>query len=89
MSFSIEFQVSKLQKEEVKHQTAVENDKPVLAGKRNLMDDCLVQMAQSITILTQCYKIDNLINSSGMMFWGKMLCVVVIIASWHVEVIDN
>ena len=69
MSFSIEFQVTKLQ-EEVTHRTDVEQDKPVLAGKLNLMDDCLVQMAQSITILTQCYGIDNLVNGSGMMFWG-------------------
>ena len=70
MSFSIEFQVTKLQEEEVKHWTDVEKDKPALAGKLNLMDDCLVQMAQSITILTQCYGIDNLINSSGMMIRG-------------------
>ena len=88
MSFSIEFQVTKLQEEEVKHQTAVEKDKPVLAGKLNLTDDCLVQMAQSITILTQCYRIDNLFNSSGTMFWREMLCAAVI-ASWHDEVIDN
>ena len=46
-------------------------------------------MAQSITILTQCYRIDNLVNGSGMMFWGEMVCVVVIIASWHDQVIDN
>ena len=39
MSFSIEFQVTKLQEEEVKHRTDVEKDKPVLAGKLNLMDD--------------------------------------------------
>ena len=71
MSFFIEFQVTQLQEEEVKHQTAVEKDKPALAGKLNLMDDCLVQMAQSITILTQCYGIDNLVNHSGMMFGGK------------------
>ena len=45
MSFSIEFQVTKLQEEEVKHRTDVEKDKPVLAGKLNLTDDCLVQMA--------------------------------------------
>ena len=70
MSFSIEFQVTKLQEEEVTHQTDVEKDKPALAGKLNLMDDCLVQMARSITILTQCYGIDNLVNGSGMMFWG-------------------
>ena len=44
MSFSIEFQVTKLQ-EEVTHQTDVEKDKPVLADKLNLSDDCLVQMA--------------------------------------------
>ena len=44
MSFSIEFQVTKLQ-EEVKHRTDVEKDKPALAGKLNLTDDCLVQMA--------------------------------------------
>ena len=54
MSFSIEFQVTKLQEEEVTHRTDVEKDKLVLAGKLNLTDDCLVQMAQSITILTQC-----------------------------------
>ena len=42
MSFSIEFQVTKLQEEEVTHQTDVEKDKPALAGKLNLMDDCLV-----------------------------------------------
>ena len=92
MSFSIEFQVTKLQEEEVKYQTAVEKDKLVLAGKLNLTDDCLVQMARSITILTQCYRIDNLVNSSGMMFWkggGEMLCAAVIIASWHDKVIDN
>ena len=89
MSFSIEFQVTKLQEEEVKHQTAIEKDKPALAGELNLMDDCLVQMARSITILTQCYRIDNFINGSGTMFWGEMLCAVVIIASWHDEVIDN
>ena len=71
MSFSIEFQVTKLQEEEeVTHQTDVEKDKPVLAGKLNLTDDCLVQMARRITILTQCYRIDNLVNSSGTMFWG-------------------
>ena len=52
MSFSIEFQVTKLQEEEVKHRTDVEKDKPELAGKLNLTDDCLVQMARSITILT-------------------------------------
>ena len=69
MSFSIEFQVTKLQ-EEVTLRTDVEKDKPVLAGKLNLTDDCLVQMAQSITILTQCYRIDNLVNGSGMMLWG-------------------
>ena len=45
MSFSIEFQVTKLQEEEVKHRTDVEKDKPELAGKLNLMDDCLVQMS--------------------------------------------
>ena len=45
MSFSIEFQVTKLQEEEVKHRTAVEKDKSALAGKLNLRDDCLVQMA--------------------------------------------
>ena len=89
MSFSIEFQVTKLQEEEVTHRTDVEKDKPALASKLNLMDDCLVQMAQSITILTQCYRIDNLIHGSGMMFWGEMVCAVVIIASWHDEVIDN
>ena len=89
MSFSIEFQVTKLQEEEVKHRTDVEKDKPELAGKLNLMDDCLVQMAQSITILTQCYRIDNLVNGTGTMFWGEMLCVVVIIVSWHDQVIDN
>ena len=89
MSFSIEFQVTKLQEEEVKHRTDVEKDKPALAGKLNLTDDCLVQMAQSITILTQCYRIDNLVNGSGMMFWAEMLCVVVIITSWHDQVIDN
>ena len=55
MSFSIEFQVTKLQEEEVKHRTDVEKYKPVLAGELNLTDDCLVQMAQSIIILTQCY----------------------------------
>ena len=89
MSFSIEFQVTKLQEEEVKHQTDFEKDKLELAGKLNLMDDCLVQMAQSITILTQCYRIDNLVNGSGTMFWGEMVCAVVIIASWHDQVIDN
>ena len=89
MSFSIEFQVTNLQEGEVEHRTAIEKDKPALAGKLNLTDDCLVQMAQSITILTQCYRIDNLVNSSGTMFWGEMLCAVVIIASWHDEVIDN
>ena len=89
MSFSIEFQVTKLQEEEVTHQTDVEKDKSVLAGKLNLTDDCLVQMARSITILTQCYGIDNLINGSGMMFRGKMVCAAVIIASWHDQVIDN
>ena len=57
MSFSIEFQVTKLQEGEVEHRTAVEKDKPALAGKLNLTDDCLVQMARSITILTQCYKL--------------------------------
>ena len=88
MSFSIEFQVTKLQ-EEVTHQTDVEKDKSVLAGKLNLTDDCLVQMAQSITILTQCYGIDNLVNGSGTMFWGEMVYVAVIIASWHDQVIDN
>ena len=88
MSFSIEFQVTKLQ-EEVTHRTDVEKDKPALAGKLNLTDDWLVQMARSITILTQCYGIDNLINGSGMMFWGEMVCAVVIIASWHDQVIDN
>ena len=81
MSFSIEFQVTKLQEEEVTHRTVVEKDKPALAGKLNLMDDCLVQMAHSITILTQCYGIDNLVNGSGTMFWGEMVCVAVIIAS--------
>ena len=82
--------MTKLQEEEVEHRTAVEKDKPALAGKLNLTDDCLVQMARSITILTQCYGIDNLINSSGMMFWGgEMLCEAVIIASRHDEVIDN
>ena len=45
MSFFIEFQVTKLQEEEVKHRTDVEKDKPALAGKLNLTDDCLVQMA--------------------------------------------
>ena len=89
MSFSIEFQVTKLQEGEVKHRTDVEKDKPALASKLNLMDDCLVQMARSITILTQCYGIDNLFNGSGMMFWGEMVCAVVIIASWHDQVIDN
>ena len=89
MSFSIEFQVTKLQEDEVKHRTAVEKNKPELTGKLNLMDDCLVQMARSITILTQCYRIDNLVNGSEMMFWGEMLCAVVIIASWHDKVIDN
>ena len=89
MSFSIEFQVTKLQEDEGQHRTTVEKNKPELTGKLNLMDDCLVQMAQSITILTQCYRIDNLINGSGTMFWGEMLCAVVIIASWHDEVIDN
>ena len=89
MSFSIEFQVTKLQEEEVTHQTDVEKDKPTLAGKLNLLDDCLVQVARSTTILTQCYRIDNLVNSSRMMFWGKMVCVVVIIALWHDQVIDN
>ena len=79
MSFSIEFQVTRLQ-EEVTHQTDVEKDKPALAGKLNLTDDCLVQMARSITILTQCYGIDNLVNSSGMMFLGEMVCAAVIIA---------
>ena len=88
MSFSIEFQVTKLQ-EEITHQTDVEKDKPALAGKPNLMDDCLVQMARSITILTQCYGIDNLVNGSGTMFWGEMVCAAVIIASWHDQVIDN
>ena len=81
MSFSIEFQVTKLQEDEVQHQTAVEKKKPELTGKLNLTDDCLVQMALSITILTQCYGIDNLVNSSGTMFWGEMLCAVVIVAS--------
>ena len=71
MSFFIEFQVTKLQEEEVKHRTDVEKDKPALAGKLNLMNDCLVQMAQSITILTQCYGIDNLVNDPATMFWGK------------------
>ena len=89
MSFSIEFQVTKLQEEEVKHRTDVEKDKPELAGKLNLTDDCLVQMARSITILTQCYRIDNLVNGTGTMFWGEMLCAAVIIASWHDQVIDN
>ena len=89
MSFSIEFQVTKLQEEEVTHQTDVEKDKPALAGKLNLMDDCLVQMARSITILTQCYGIDNLVSSSGMMFWGEMVCAAVITASWHDQVIDS
>ena len=89
MSFSIEFQVTKLQEDEVQHQTAVEKNKPELTGKLNLMDDCLVQMARSITILTQCYGIDNLVNGSGTMFWGEILCAAVIIASWHDEVIDN
>ena len=89
MPFSIEFQVTKLQEEEEEHRTAVEKDKPALAGKLNLTDDCLVQMAQSITILTQCYGIDNLVKGSGTMFWGEMLCAAVIIASWHDKVIDN
>ena len=89
MSFSIEFQVTKLQEDEVQHRTAVEKNKHELTGKLNLTDDCLVQMARSITILTQCYGIDNLVNGSGMMFWGKMLCAAVIIASWHDEVIGN
>ena len=89
MSFSIEFQVTKLQEDEVKHRTAVEKNKPELTGELNLTDDCLVQMARSITMLTQCYRIDNLVNGSGMMFWGEMLCAAVIIASWHDEVIDN
>ena len=71
MPFSIEFHVTKLQEEEVKHQTDVEKDKPALAGKLNLMDDCLVQMARSITILTQCYRIDNLVNGSGTISGGK------------------
>ena len=55
------------------------------------MDESLVQMAQSITIFTQCYRIDSLINSSGMMFWGGggMVCVAITIASWHEQVIDN
>ena len=88
MSFSIEFQVTKLQ-EEVTHQTDVEKDKPALAVKLNLMDDCLAQMAQSITILTPCYGIDNLINGSGTMFCGEVVCAAVIIASWHDQVIDN
>ena len=60
-----------MQEEEVTHQTDVEKDKPALAGKLNLMDDCLVQMAQSITILTQCYGIDDLINGSGTCSGGK------------------
>ena len=81
--------MTKLQEEEVTHRTDVEKDKPALAGKLNLMDDCLVQMAQSITILTQCYRIDNLVNSSGTMFWGEMVCAAIIIASWHDQVIDN
>ena len=45
MSFSIEFQVTKLQEDEVKHRTAVEKKTPELTGKLNLTDDCLVQMA--------------------------------------------
>ena len=53
MSFSIQFQVSKLQEAKVAHQTAVEKDKPGLAGKLNLTDDTLVQMAQSITIFVR------------------------------------
>ena len=89
MSFSIEFQVTKLQEDEVQHQTVVEKNKPELTGKLNLMHDCLVQMAGSITILTQCYGIDNLVNGSGTMFWGKMMCAAVIIASWHDQTIDN
>ena len=85
MSFSIEFQVTKLQEKEVTHRNDVEKDKPVLAGKLNLTDDCLVQMAQSNTILTQCYGIDNLVNGQE---WcsgggGGMVCASVIIASWH------
>ena len=88
MSFSIEFQVTKLQEEEVTHRTDVEKDKPALAGKLNLTDDCLVQMAQSITILTQC-GIDNRVNGSGMIFWGEMVCTAVIIALWHDQVMDN
>ena len=58
------------QEGKVAHRTDVEKNKPALAGKLNLMDESLVQMAQSITIFTQCYRIDSLINSSGMMFWG-------------------
>ena len=90
MFSSIEFQVTKLQEDEVQHRTTVEKNKPELTGKLNLTDDCLVQMAQSITILTQCYGIDNLVNGSETMFWGRgMLCMAVIIVSWHDEVIDN
>ena len=91
MSFSIQFQVTKLQEAEVAHQTAVEKDKPGLAGKLNLMDDTLVQLAQSITTLTQCYGTDSLVNGSGTMFWGggEMMSVAVTIASWHEQVTDN
>ena len=80
--------MTKLQEEEVTHRTDVEKDKPALAGKLNLMDESLVQMARSITILTQCYGIYNLINGSGTM-WVEMVCAVIIIASWHDQVIDN
>ena len=45
MSFSIQFQVTKLQEDEVQHRTVVEKNKAELTGKLNLMDDCLVQMA--------------------------------------------
>ena len=45
MSFFIQFQVTKLQEGKVAHRTDVEKDKPVLAGKLNLTDDSLVQMA--------------------------------------------
>ena len=90
MSFSIQFQVTKLQEAKVANRTAVEKDKPGLAGKQNLTDDTLVHMAQSIAILTQCYGIDSLINRSGTMFWGGKWCLgAITIASWHEQVTDN